>query len=37
MPITFQLKRFAGADFRSAPAGYFEPVRIDVARAWLLG
>jgi hypothetical protein len=37
MTITLQLKMFAVSGFRSAPVGDFEPERIDVARALLLG
>lgn len=32
-----ELKMFVGAGFRSAPVGYFESGREDVAKAWLLG
>lgn len=31
-----QLKMFVGAGFRSAPVGYFETGREEIARAWLL-
>lgn len=32
-----ELKMFVGAGFRSAPVGYFETGREEVAKAWLLG